>query len=443
MEPADLISAIRSSAPYVHAHHGRVFVIAFGGETCRAPEFDQFIYDLALLHSFGVKLVLVHGARPQIDAAITERGLKPQFVGPLRVTEPAAMDAVRSAVGALRMNIEAKLSAGSASTPMGGASLKVAGGNWVVARPVGIRDGVDHQLTGEVRRIDIESIREVLNQRRIALLSPVGYSPTGEAFNLRAGDLAALLAAGLGADKLIYMLTSNPREWQLAEEAGDAGQLPLPVAQPRLQAALERHDGPEEDGVYVRAALAAASAGVRRVHLVGSQVAGGLLRELYTRDGCGLMIYADADYEATRAATVEDIGGILDLIRPLENKGVLVARSREQLELEIERFTVITRDGLVIACCVLLPFAESQSAEFACVAVHPDYRGAGRAGALLQQAEARARKLQLQRLFVLTTHSPHWFIEHGFRRGDIDQLPERRQALYNWQRNSLVLVKEL
>jgi amino-acid N-acetyltransferase len=303
-----------------------------------------------------------------------------------------------------------------------------------------VRDGIDHLFTGEVRRVDVDSIRQVLDQERIALLSPVGYSPTGEIFNVRAEEVATATATALGADKLVFVTPSSPDQWRAADSTGDAGQLSTAEA----EALLATNDALGDiDRVYVRAALAATRGGVKRVHLVGQDADGALLRELYTRDGIGLMIYADADYEATRDATIEDVGGVLALIEPLEQQGILVPRSREQLELDIQHFNVIVRDGMAIACCALFPFPKNAMGELACVAVHPDYQRAGRAGALLKRVETEARALGLKQLFSLTTHTPHWFIEHGFRKASIDELPMQKQRLYNYQRNSLVLIKDL
>lgn len=439
MNPSDFVSVLRGSAPYVHAHNGRVFVIAFGGEAAAHAGFEQLVYDIALLHSLGAKLVLVHGVRPQIDGRLAAQGITPQFVDGIRITDRAALDAAKAAAGSLRMDIEARLSTSLASSPMGGARIRVASGNWITARPVGIRSGIDHQFTGEVRRIDVDTVRHVLDQDRIALLSPIGYSPTGEIFNLRAEDVAMTTAAALGADKLVYITPSSPEQWRLAEDAGDVGQLTVAEGEVLLR---DNAQLTELDRTYLKAALAATRGGVKRVHLVGHGD-GALLRELYTRDGAGLMLYADPDYEATRDATIEDVGGILQLIQPLEQQGVLVPRSREQLELEIQQFNVIVRDGLAIACCALFPFPQNQMGELACVAVHPEYRRAGRAAALLKRVETEARQMGLSRLFSLTTHTPHWFIEHGFRKAEPDELPVQKQRLYNYQRNSLVLIKDL
>ena len=440
MNAEDFVSALRASAPYVHAHNGCVFVVAFGGEMAREPGFESFVYDLALLHSLGIRLVLVHGARPQIESELKGRGLAQELVDELRVTDPAALEAVKAAVGSLRMDIEARLSTSLASTSMGGARIRTAGGNWITARPVGIRDGVDFQHTGEVRRVDAESIRAALDQGRVAIVSPVGYSPTGEIFNLRAADVATSVASALKADKLVFITHTDPLSWSLADGSGDAGQIPLSEGEALLRSAVSM---PAQDRRYLDAALDAGRAGVGRVHLVSGQVNGVLLRELYSRDGVGLMIYTDQNYESVREASIEDVGGILALIKPQEDAGILVQRSREQLELEIGQFDVMVRDGLVVACCALFPFAEQSMAEISCIAVHPEYQRSGRAAALLARAEQTARAQGIRTLFALTTHTPHWFLERGFAPGSLDQLPVARQALYNYQRNSAVLLKTL
>ncbi|MCI0749218.1 MAG: amino-acid N-acetyltransferase [Nevskiales bacterium] len=441
MKNDDVVLALRGCAPYIHAHNGRVFVVAFGGEVAQSPDFDSLIYDIALMHSLGVKLVLVHGARPQVDAELAARDISSEYVDGLRVTDPPTLDCVKAAVGKLRMEIEARLSTSLASTPMGGARLKIAGGNWIVGRPVGVRHGVDMQHTGDVRRMDVPALRANLEAGRVCLLSPIGYSPTGEIFNLRAEDVATAAATELAADKLIFLVPSDPARWPLAEDTGDAGQLSLSDAERLLR---EKGDAlsPEDRGCLL-SVTAAGRGGVKRVHLASMAGDGALLRELYTRDGSGLLFHADEDYEATRDATIEDVGGILALIQPLEDTGVLVPRSREQLELEIGNFSVMVRDGLVIACVALFPFTESQAGELSCVAVHRDYRGKARASILLGRVEGEAKKQGLKRLFSLTTHAPHWFIESGFKQGTVEDLPVQKKRLYNYQRNSLVLIKNL
>ena len=436
----DFVAALRGAAPYVHQHNSKVFVIAFGGEAAERPDFDQLIYDIALLHSLGVKLVLIHGARPQVDSELSVRDISSDYVDNLRVTDGPTLDCVMAAVGRLRMEIEAKLSTSLASTPMGGARLKIASGNWITGKPVGVRQGVDMQYTGDVRRVDVAAIRANLEADRICLISPIGYSPTGEIFNLRAEDVATAVAAAIAADKLIFLVPSDPAKWPLAEKAGDAGQMAVADAETMLKGDQEL--SAEDRGCLV-SVTTAARGGVKRVHLIHMSRDGALLRDLYTRDGSGLMFYADEDYESMRDATIDDVGGILSLIQPLEESGVLVPRPREQLEQEIGNFNVMVRDGMVIACAALFPFAQERAGELACVAVHPEYRGNGRAATLLKRIEADARKQNLKKLFSLTTAAPHWFVERGFQQGKIEDLPVQKQRFYNYQRNSLVLVKPL
>jgi len=427
----EFLKVLRGSAPYVHAHRGRTFVIDFGGSAAEDANFAALMYDVALLTSLGVRVVLVHGARPQIERRLSQAGLRPRMVEEVRVTDSAALACVKDAVGSLRMEIEAVLSTGLASTPMGGARVRVVGGNLITAKPVGVRNGVDHEHTGEVRRVDAAALRAHLERGHIVLLSPVGYSPTGEIFNLPAEEIATAVAGALHADKLVFLHAGpglKARELELAEAER-----------------LGREHGTgggEEAAAYLASAVQAARSGVPRVHLVSFEADGALLKELYTLDGVGTLVFSDG-YDITRFATIDDVGGILALIAPLEQTGMLVSRSREQIELEIDRFLVLVRDGTIIACAALIPYPDEAIGELACVAVHPDYRRQGRADALLKRIERRARAQGLKRLYVLTTHTPHWFLERGFSEAGRAELPPSRRRAYNVERNSKVLIKRL
>ncbi len=437
MSDDSFLRVLRGSAPYIHAHHGRTFVIAFGGDAAEGAAFNQFIFDVGLLTSLGVRLVLVHGARVQIERHLAAAGITPRLVEGIRVTDAEALGCVKDAVGRLRMEIEALLSTGLASTSMGGAHVRVAGGNLVIAKPLGIRQGVDYQHTGEVRRIDVSAIDAHLDRGNIVLLSPIGYSPTGEIFNLSGAEIATATATALHADKLVF-LHGGPHLH--ARMATAPFQLDLDEAERLARAEDNGLDG--EAAVCLQAAVEACRQGVRRVHLVSAAEDGALLRELYTRDGAGTLIFSDG-YDTTRFARIDDVGGILNLIGPLEQAGILVPRSREQLELDIEHFLVMVRDGAIIACAALIPYPDEGVGELACVAVHPDYRRQNRAEALLHRIERNARARGLRQLFTLTTRTPHWFLERGFRISSLDALPVRRRDLYNFKRNSTVLIKDV
>jgi amino-acid N-acetyltransferase len=430
------INGFRLSAPYIHAHRGKTFVLVFGGEAVADTRFPGLVHDIALLHSLGIRLVLVHGARPQIEARLKSRKAKMEYANGLRITDDAALECVKEAAGTLRVEIEALLSMGLANTPMAGARIGASSGNFVIARPVGIREGIDYCHTGEVRRIDGAGIRQHLDNNRIVLLSPLGYSPTGEVFNITAEDIATAAATELQAEKLILMSEApDLRDGSRRRVT----QLSLTEASALLQS---RRKLPEDTTRHIEHAVHACRHGVGRTHIISRNRDGALLLELFTRDGNGTLITAGI-YEGLRKAGINDVGGILELIKPLEDEGILVKRSRERLEMEIDHFHVIERDGTIIACAALYPGEGRQVAELACLAVHADYRDAGRGDALLQAIESRARQTGIRTLFVLTTRTAHWFRERGFEPGDIAQLPVRKKRLYNYRRKSKVFIKQL
>jgi len=429
----DYVKWFRNSAPYINTHRGKTFVLMFSGDAVEHANFANIIHDIALLNSLGVKLILVHGARPQIESRCQLRGITPKFHKDLRVTDAATLECVKDAAGNLRAQIEALLTTGLANSPMYGAQIRVCSGNFVIAKPMGIHDGVDFCNTGEVRRVDTEAINRLLQAGAIVLLSPIGYSPTGEVFNLSFEDVATQTAVALNADKIVAFTESSGlhKDNELIRFA-ELREVRLLMSQCRDQQML---------GV-LQALVQSCEHGVKRSHLISYSEDGALLQELFTRDGAGTLITED-QYEQIRTAQLNDIGGILAIIEPLEAEGKLVKRSRELLETEINQFTVIDRDGMVIACAALCPYPEQGSGEIACVATHADYRGADRGERLLAALETKAASLGLSKVFILTTRTAHWFQEQGFVPASLEELPAQKQALYNYQRNSKVFVKEL
>ena len=429
----------RASAPYIHQHRGSTFVVLFGGEAVDHPGFAHLIHDIALLRSLGVRLVLVHGARTQIENQLKTLKLETEFVNGLRITTTEAMPIVAQAVGQVRMAIVAQLSMGLPNTPMSGASLRVISGNFITAQPYGVRDGIDYCQTGNVRKVDAKAINNQLDQNNVVLMSPIGYSTTGETFNLRAEDVATETAIALKADKLIFIMENNG---VTKKDNSLLQQLNLPQAEGWQKKHGDRSQASHDTQSHLNNAAQACRGGVKRAHLISRNIDGALLLELYTRDGVGTLVTAD-NYEGLRTATIDDIGGIMELITPLEEQGVLVKRSREQLELDIKCFTVIERDGMIISCAALFLFAEEKAAELACLAVRPEYQERGRGDELMQHIEWQARKQHIEHLFTLTTQTVHWFLERGFEEVSPDKLPVKKQCLYNYQRKSKVLRKTL
>ena len=437
----DFVAWFRSVAPYVNAFRGKTFVVAFGGEVVADGKFVELVHDLNLLASLGVRLVLVHGARPQIEARLQEQKLQTAYVKGMRVTDVATLQCVKESVGRVRVEIEALLSMGLPNSPMANAAIRVASGNFVTARPVGIVEGVDLMHTGEVRKVDAAAIRSRLEQGEVALLSPLGYSPTGEIFNLTLENVAAAAAISLSAEKLIFLMDTAGIE---EKPTGKSGKLLRELTVAESKALLARLAAKLSDDVrlYLPCAVQACEGGVARVHLISRHVDGAVLQELFTHDGIGSMI-SQGPLQSLRNAGVEDVGGILQLIEPLEAKGVLVRRNRELLEMEIDRFVVLEHDRMIVACAALYPFPDEKASELACLAVHPDYRNAGYGDTLLKHIEVKAKTQGSKKLFVLTTGAAHWFVERGFEETGVEKLPKAKQGLYNYQRRSKVFVKKL
>ncbi len=430
------VNWFRSAAPYINAFRDRTFVIAFGGEVVADGKFIALTHDLNLLESLGVRLVLVHGARPQTEARLSARGVKPRYVNGTRVTDGLALSCVIEAAATLSFEIEALLSMGVANSPMAGSDIRVASGNFVTARPIGVVDGVDFQHTGLVRKIDAVGIRRRLDDEEIVLLPPLGYSPTGEIFNLTVEEVATATAIALNAEKLIFLTDTpgvlNGRGETISELTAQEAEALLKSGKPQ----------PEDVAFYLPCAVRACRSTVPSVHLITRHVDGALIQELFTREGIGTMVMRDT-HDVLRAANLEDVPGILSLIEPLEADGVLVKRNRVRLEGEITRFSVLAHEGRIIGCVALYPLADEAAGELACLAINPDFRNLGRGDALLRHVEQQARKLGIRRLFLLSTRTGQWFAERGFIETAIDQLPQAKQELYNYQRRSKVFVKQI
>ncbi len=432
---AQFVAWFRAVAPYVHAFKRKIFVVAVSGEAIAAGRLARLCEDLALLRALGIRVVVVHGSRPQIEEQLRLRQVDSRFHNDVRITDRAALECAKEANGEIRLDIEAAFSQGLANTPMANADIKVMSGNFITARPLGVIEGVDYQHTGIVRKVSAEVIQLALNTRAVVLLSPLGFSPTGEAFNLDMEDVASSVASAIHAEKLVFLIDGpglRDRDNELirelseidAERLLDTGRLPEPMA------------------FYLRHALHAIKNGVPRAHLVPFTLDGGALLEIFTHDGVGTMI-SDDDLEELREATIDDVGGILKLIEPLEADGTLVKRGRTRIEREIDNFSVIEHDQRLFGCAALYPFPQEKMGELACLTVSPEAQGMGDGEKLMKRIEQRARAIGIERLFVLTTRTAHWFLKRGFTVASVDVLPRDKQRMYNYSRMSQIFVKKI
>ncbi len=435
----------RSVAPYIHKFRNQTFVVGIAGEAIAAGKLPHLAQDLAMIQSMGVKIVLVHGFRPQVNEQLKAKGHTPKYSHGIRITDEVSLDCAQEAAGQLRYEIEAAFSQGLPNTPMADSTVRVISGNFITARPVGIVDGVDFQHSGLVRKVDIAGITKVLDMGAMLLVSPFGFSPTGEAFNLTMEEVATSVAIALQADKLIFLTEIPGIRMRPDEPASDDNpidtELPLAAAE-KLLTALTPANAPTDTAFYLQHCVKACKAGVERSHIIPFAVDGAILLEVYVHDGIGTMV-VDEKLESLREATEDDVGGILQLIEPFEKDGTLVKRSRTEIERDAGNYTIIEHDGVIFACAALYPYPEARTAEMAALTVSPDVQGQGDGERVLKRVEQRARAAGLDSIFVLTTRTMHWFIKRGFVQVDPDWLPEARKRKYNWDRKSQVLVKKL
>jgi amino-acid N-acetyltransferase len=433
--PAQFVRWFREVAPYVHAFRGKTFVVAFGGELVQAGALNVLVQDLSLLSSLGVRLVLVHGSRPQVNEQLRLKGYTHQFDRGMSPTDAASLECAKEAAGEIRLDIEAAFSQGLPNTPMSHAHIRVISGNFVTARPSGVIDGVDYKHTGQVRKIDVDAMRQAMELGSVVLLSPLGFSPTGDAFNLAMEEMATSVAVALRAEKLIFLSVTDG-------VLNEDGSVDTELARIDADALLAKGDLDEDTSAFLQYSSLAVKRGVARAHIVPFTLDGGVLLEIFTHDGVGTMVVEDT-LDDLRPATLDDVGAILSLIEPLEADGTLVPRGRGVIERDVENFTVLEHDGVIYGCAALHHFPEEQMAEMACLIVHPEWQGSGEGEILLRHMETRARSLGAKRLFVLTTRTSHWFLKRGFVTGGITDMPREKQQNYNRSRNSLIFIKRL
>lgn len=436
MEDAmQFVNWLRSVAPYIHSFRGQTFVVAFPGELVRAGALSTLVHDISLLHALGIKVVIVHGSRPQVEEQLALRKVESAFYNGTRITDSAALECAMEATGELRLDIEAAFSQGLPNTPMAHAEIRIISGNFITATPLGILDGVDMQLTGKTRKVAFDSIQRILDAGDLVLLPPLGFSPTGEVFSLRMEDVAVSAALALHAHKLIFVTETPLMTNAQGEEVRE-------ITPAQAEALLQTGHLSGAAASYLRFAAKACVGGVPRAHIVSFAMDGSVLLELFTHDGVGTMVTYE-NIDLLRDATIQDVGSILKLIEPYEANGTLVKRGRELLEREIGNFSVMEHDGVIFGCAALYPFPAERMGEMACLIVDPEVQEEGEGERILMHIENRARSMGLTHLFILTTQTAHWFLRRGFVYTSVNELPKDRQHIYNWQRKSQVLIKKL
>jgi len=411
----DTLDWFRNTAPYINTHRGTTVVVGLRHGATTHHNFINVVHDLALMQSLGLRLVIVHEHQPI----------------PLTPVPSEAMPTLIASILEARTHIERMFSMGLPNSPLHNARLRVISGNFVTARPVGVINGIDHGARGLVRHVDVGGITHALDGSSICLLSALGYSPAGELFALDALEVMRVVGRSIGADKLIIMSDFNGIK---AQDGSLYRQLTVDSARAVTATADQRE--------CIELACDACDVGIPRAHLISFQADGGLVKELYTHDGVGTMISPD-EYEQVKLAEAHDLAGVIELIRPLQLEGLLVERSNDQIERDLGHYTVVTKDSRVIACAALIKNKESDIAEIASVATHPDYRDAGWGERLVDRLVEDAKKSNISRVYVRTTQTGHWFQELGFNAANETELPDIERQKAQYDRNSNILIRLL
>ena len=445
------VDMFRGSANYIASHRNTLVVYHIPGDLLEEDPnvFRDLMNDISLTWLLGMKIVIVAGCRYQIEKRIKERKT---HMG-MTVTDPESLRIVKEEAGYVRFEVERQLARALKGAKGGGMEGNVVSGNFYSSQPCGVLDGVDYMYSGFVRKLETEKIHSVHKNRDIVLLTALGFSPTGEVFNVNSEYLAAYAGGALGASKVIYFLEKDAA---LRHKIHGSNIPHLRVNDGRKLLALNGvrtetkgfvyldncpYEGARKDMLIKMGwGMIALDAGVKRVHLVAPEN-GMLLQELYTRDGGGTMISTDL-YDGILKATVQDVTAIHELITPLVEKGTLIERTKADLERHIDQYHIYTRDGLVVACGQLKIF-ENGYAEIGCMVVNPAYRAKGRGDAMLGYLERLAVQAGATILFVLSTQTMEWFIERGFDLVGVNALPPSRQATYNHVRASKIYMKKV
>jgi amino-acid N-acetyltransferase len=439
-EPASFIENFRLSAKFINQFNNKTFVIAIGGEVIDDNQFKSIACDINLLHSMNINIILVHGIRPQIDNKLKGETKKTRLIRNIRVTKKEMLNDIVEVNGAIKTNIEATLSSGILDSPMLNSNIKVSSGNFITARPIGVIDGVDMELTGQIRKINTNAITNKLINREIVIISPLGYSPIGDIFNLSYEQTAAHVAQAIKAEKLIYYINANGI-------LNIRGELIPELTISKAKHLIENIEDPENAPFIsyhafniLKSSLYAIKNNIEKVHLINRNIDGSVIEEIFTDKGSGTIL-TEYSLQNIRSATIKDINQIVNIIEPLEKEGILIGRINRNIDKDINLFYVIEHDHNIIGTVALYQYGEI--IEVACFAIHDNYQNLGYGKKLLKFCEQTALNKNIKSLFILTTQSEHWFIENNFSLTDRKFMPDERKKTYTAERNSKYFIKRL
>ncbi len=429
------VDLIREAFGYIHRFQGKTFVIKIDYSIISHPIFPILVKDLVHLKKMGIRIVLIPGAKERIDEILSQYGITWKSEANIRISTPEAIPFIKMAAFDVANKIMTLLAENKINAVIG---------NWVRARSLGVRDGVDFQSTGTVEKIELNLIDKVLAEGLIPIFPCIGWSSTGNPYNISSNELAAILSRELQAAKLFFVTEFgglNKKEYKIPDnitisEEGLLSRLNLHEAEEFLK--LNTGDEQKSGLEVVALALTVCRGGVSRAHIVDGRIEGVILEEIFSNLGSGTMIYSN-QYENIRPMEPGDTAQVLRLMQPFFEKGLLLLRSEQEMLADCGDYVLYEVDGTIHGCGALHIYAQGQG-EIAGIAVDNKYAHLGIGNKIVAFLLEKARRLSLTRIFALTTQASDWFLQLGFEQGEVNELPEKKRELYDRSRDSRILI---
>ncbi|MDG5814314.1 amino-acid N-acetyltransferase [Chitinispirillales bacterium ANBcel5] len=432
------VESIRQTFGYMKRFKGETFVIKIDSSLINHDLFAILIKDLTLLHNMGIKIVLVPGARSRINEVLSTFKVQCQTVNGVRISSSEAIPFIKMAAFDVSNRVMTMLAENGANGIIG---------NWVKARGMGVRNGVDFQNSGIVEKVQSKILNSVLEDGFIPIFPNIGWSGTGKPYNLSSNELAFNLSRELRAAKLFFITNycgiesksfNLPKDIYVSED-GIISQ--LNVDQAGYFVEMNEGEGYNEQLELISLAYNACKQSVKRVHIVDGRVEGMVLQEIFSNVGQGTMVYSNL-HENIRNMEIADIPEVLALMQPQIEEKLLVARHASDLEEKVNDYAVYEVDGTIHACGALHLYPTGQG-EIAAIVVDKQYASRGIGRKMISYFIDKARNMHLKSVFVLTTQTSDWFLQIGFKEAHKSILPPQKQKTYNERRNSKILDYQL
>ena len=432
---------IREVFGYMDRFKGQLFVLKIEDGLMDHPLFPVLMRDIALLHKAGIRIIIVPGTRNSIDAQLKAWEIESKFECGVRLTSEEALPLIEQASLGVAQRIMSHLTA---------SGLSGIQGNWVLARSLGVIEGVDYMRTGRIERIQRDILEQLLNEKFVPIIPPIGWNKLGQAYNISSTELATELCKYMQVGKLFFigsengiklegLATGKNTKYLEPTDSGVISALDVDQAKELLELNADKLNFAQKD--YLQNAINACEAGANRVHLLSGEFQGSVLQEVFSARGDGTMVYAN-QYSSIRPANMEDIPDILRIMQDYIAKGYLVPRTQESISEKLKDYVVYSIDNSIHGCGALHEF-EDGMAEVAAIAVAANYRKSGIGDAIVRHLISVGRMKGYKKLFLLTTQALDWFYPFGFEDGSVEDLPRSKREHYNTKRKSRILVMPL